>query len=293
MQKESGRSITEDSSHDHENYIKNKLNSNGRYLIQDGSGHIYIWSEALAKRKDMRPYDPITGHADPVVEQSERKKEAKSQMPAASAHGKMMALTDLKIKTAKIKGKPYKLFDSDGFYLLVTPEGKTWRFIYPLLDKMSVHTYGVLAFGNYPEVTLSEARKKRKVAEALIKNEQDPAEVFPGAKFENFLRDINDALLPDVEKKLRHAERKLAEANAKEAARRVNYQQNQGRASADVGTGNIKRAQKVLEKCGGIDGYQKLSQGQKKPIRDEIEKICRYKDSRNVYNLIKKIKQLE
>jgi len=30
----------------------------GKYLIQDGSGHIYQWSEKLADRKDMRAYDP-------------------------------------------------------------------------------------------------------------------------------------------------------------------------------------------------------------------------------------------
>lgn len=63
MQKESGSPITGDSSSVHENSTKNKLNPNGRYLIQEGSGHIYIWSEALAKRKDMRPYDPVTGQA--------------------------------------------------------------------------------------------------------------------------------------------------------------------------------------------------------------------------------------
>lgn len=35
------------------------LDPKGKYLIQDGSGHIYVWSEALAARKDMRPYDPV------------------------------------------------------------------------------------------------------------------------------------------------------------------------------------------------------------------------------------------
>ena len=35
------------------------LDPKGKYLIQDGSGTIYVWSEALAARKDMRPYDPV------------------------------------------------------------------------------------------------------------------------------------------------------------------------------------------------------------------------------------------
>ena len=35
------------------------LDPKGKYLIQDGSGTVYVWTEALAKRKDMRPYDPV------------------------------------------------------------------------------------------------------------------------------------------------------------------------------------------------------------------------------------------
>lgn len=36
------------------------LDPKGKYLIQDGSGTIYIWTEALSNRKDMRPYDHET-----------------------------------------------------------------------------------------------------------------------------------------------------------------------------------------------------------------------------------------
>lgn len=35
------------------------LDPNGRYLQHD-DGTIYVWNEALAKRKDMREYDPKT-----------------------------------------------------------------------------------------------------------------------------------------------------------------------------------------------------------------------------------------
>jgi hypothetical protein len=35
------------------------LDPKGKYLIQDGSGTVYVWTEALSKRKDMRPYDPV------------------------------------------------------------------------------------------------------------------------------------------------------------------------------------------------------------------------------------------
>lgn len=36
------------------------LDPKQRYLIQDGSGQIYIRTEKLAKRKDMKEYDPVS-----------------------------------------------------------------------------------------------------------------------------------------------------------------------------------------------------------------------------------------
>ncbi len=44
---------------------KPKLDPNGKYLIQDGSNHVFPFSEKLAKRKDMRIYDP-SGKKPPV-----------------------------------------------------------------------------------------------------------------------------------------------------------------------------------------------------------------------------------
>lgn len=44
---------------------KKELDPNGRYLIHD-DGTIYIWSEALAKLKKMRPYTPGGGPIDPA-----------------------------------------------------------------------------------------------------------------------------------------------------------------------------------------------------------------------------------
>ena len=42
-----------------------------------------------------------------------------------------MALTDIKVKNAKPKEKPYKLADAEGLFLLVTPKGaKYWRLKY-------------------------------------------------------------------------------------------------------------------------------------------------------------------
>lgn len=42
-----------------------------------------------------------------------------------------MALTDIKVKTAKPKEKPYKLADGGGMYLLINTNGsKYWRMKY-------------------------------------------------------------------------------------------------------------------------------------------------------------------
>ncbi len=53
---------------------------------------------------------------------------------------------------------------------------------------------------------------------------------------------------------------------------------------------SIKEAKKILEKIGGITGYDALGYGKKKPITDEIEKKLKLKDKRHVYNILNKIK---
>lgn len=67
-----------------------------------------------------------------------------------------MALTDLKIRTAKPKEKPYKLADEKGLYLLINPNGsKYWRLKYRYYGKEKA-----LALGVYNETTLAQARRK-------------------------------------------------------------------------------------------------------------------------------------
>jgi len=82
-----------------------------------------------------------------------------------------MKLTDLAIKKAKPKDKPYKLSDGDGLYLLIHPNGgRYWRFKYRANGKEKL-----LAFGTYPEVSLSDAREKRLANRKLVAAEKDPA----------------------------------------------------------------------------------------------------------------------
>ncbi len=82
-----------------------------------------------------------------------------------------MPLNDLKIRTAKAQHKPYKLSDSGGLFLLVTPKGsKYWRFKYHFQSKEKL-----LAIGVYPVVSLAEARETRDQAKKQIANGVDPS----------------------------------------------------------------------------------------------------------------------
>ena len=89
-----------------------------------------------------------------------------------------MALTDVKVRNAKPGEKQVKLSDSDGMYLLVSPQGgKCWRLKYRFGGKEKV-----LALGTYPEVSLADARKSREDARKLLANGVDPGEIKKAQK---------------------------------------------------------------------------------------------------------------
>jgi len=98
-----------------------------------------------------------------------------------------MALTDLAVRNAKPKDKPYKVSDSGGLHLLVNPHGsKLWRFKYRL--------HGVerkLAIGAYPEVTLVAAREARDAARKQVASSIDPNAAKRLAKIEASLSAVN------------------------------------------------------------------------------------------------------
>jgi hypothetical protein len=82
-------------------------------------------------------------------------------------------LTDLQVKTAKPKDKPYTLADGGGMYLEVMPTGsKIWRMAYRQPNGKNTR----LTFGAYPEVSLVDARRKRMDARKLRAEGIDPAE---------------------------------------------------------------------------------------------------------------------
>ncbi|MHB1236921.1 MAG: tyrosine-type recombinase/integrase [Gallionella sp.] len=84
-----------------------------------------------------------------------------------------MALTELQVKNAKPSGKPYKLADGGGLFMLVHPNGgKYWRMDYRFAGKRKT-----LALGVYPDVSLAQARDRREQARKLLANDTDPSVV--------------------------------------------------------------------------------------------------------------------
>ncbi len=80
-------------------------------------------------------------------------------------------LNDLQIKSAEERDKEYRLSDGGGLYLVVKPNGgKLWRWSYEFNGKEKL-----LSYGPYPAVTLSEARKLHKEAQAQKREGIDPA----------------------------------------------------------------------------------------------------------------------
>ncbi len=82
-----------------------------------------------------------------------------------------MALTDVAIRNAKPGAKPIKMTDGGGMFLMVTPAGgKLWRLKYRIDGREKL-----LAIGAYPEIGLSDARKRREEARELIALGKDPS----------------------------------------------------------------------------------------------------------------------
>jgi integrase len=83
----------------------------------------------------------------------------------------MATLNESRIRAAKSREKPYKLFDERGLFLLVTPAGgRLWRFRYRHggVEKL-------LTLGAYPDVSLKRAREKRDDARRHVADGVDPS----------------------------------------------------------------------------------------------------------------------
>jgi len=86
-----------------------------------------------------------------------------------------LGLTDISIKNAKPKDRPYKLADGEGMYLLINPDGsRYWRLKYRFEGKEKVLALGVYG-SDSGKVPLKLARQKRDEARKLLSDGVDPA----------------------------------------------------------------------------------------------------------------------
>ena len=80
-------------------------------------------------------------------------------------------LTDTKLRSLKPQNKVFRLADANGLCIEVRTTGaKIWRYRYRFGDKANM-----LTIGEYPLVSLAEARAERDRARALVKKGVDPS----------------------------------------------------------------------------------------------------------------------
>lgn len=79
-------------------------------------------------------------------------------------------LTDAALRKAKPQEKGYKLTDSAGLHLFISPAGgKSWRYRYEFGGKEKL-----LTLGQYPVMGLTDARTARDAAKAILRGGRDP-----------------------------------------------------------------------------------------------------------------------
>jgi integrase len=82
-----------------------------------------------------------------------------------------MPITDAVCRTSKARGKPYKISDGGGLYLLVEKNGsKLWRHAFRFDGKQKL-----IALGAYPVVSLADARAGRDANKSLLAKGIDPS----------------------------------------------------------------------------------------------------------------------
>jgi len=83
-----------------------------------------------------------------------------------------MPISDIKVRNLKAGDKAYEVSDFEGLFVLVKVSGcKSWRFKYRIDGKEKL-----LVIGDYPAVSLSQARQARDAAKAQLDEGIDPNE---------------------------------------------------------------------------------------------------------------------
>jgi integrase len=111
-----------------------------------------------------------------------------------------MPLTDIAVRKAEPRDKPYKMADSGGLFLYVAPSGlKSFRMKFTVGGKEKL-----LTFGPYPDVKLSEAREKRDAVRRQLREGVDPSGVRKRREEEQAAARAAEAKLLSFEKAARH-----------------------------------------------------------------------------------------
>lgn len=98
-----------------------------------------------------------------------------------------MPLTDAKLRTTRPGPKSIKLADGGGLYLEVRPTGsKLWRYRYRVAGKENV-----FAIGEYPDVSLAEARAEHDKGRALVKQGIHPSHNRRAERLSNLAANAN------------------------------------------------------------------------------------------------------
>ena len=121
-----------------------------------------------------------------------------------------MKLTAKACEAAKPRNKAYKLFDGGGLYLEVKPpNSKLWRLKYRYLGKEKK-----LCIGEYPVITLADARKHRDEAKKLLANGHDPSAVKQEIKQER-IHEASNTFETIAREWHKHKELEWSEVNSK------------------------------------------------------------------------------
>lgn len=87
-------------------------------------------------------------------------------------------LTDRAVRALKPRAKPYTESDGGGLLLLIKPNGsKLWRLRYRFAGKQQE-----LVLGQYPEVSIAEARERSQAARLQLRDGENPAAVKRAAR---------------------------------------------------------------------------------------------------------------
>lgn len=177
-----------------------------------------------------------------------------------------MALNIKQIEALKPTEKPYKVADSGGLYIEISPVGgKAWKLKYRYLGKEKK-----LSLGRYPVVSLKDARDKRDDAKRVLDSGKDPGAEKKRAKIEAMTAMENTFQVIAEEWAGRHFVNKAPAHKARVVSRLEKniYPYIGSRPVAEITPADILRVIQLIEKRGAIETAHRALQN--------ISQIMRY-----------------